>query len=84
MMFFWLFLSVFAFGIGEYLSKKWSLQPDRLLALLLVLPYMVGTWLWLPALRAGKSLATTGISWSIMSAMTTVGIGVLLYHKECS
>jgi len=82
MMFFWLFLSVFAFGTGEYLSKKWSLSPSPILAFILVFPYMIGTWIWLPALKAGKSLATTGITWSVMSAMTTVGIGMLLYHEK--
>jgi multidrug transporter EmrE-like cation transporter len=82
MMFLWLLLSVLAFGAGEYLSKKWSLQPSPLLALLLVLPYMAGTWLWLPALKAGKNLATTGITWSVMSAAATVGIGIVLFHEK--
>ena len=47
-----------------------------------VFPYMVGTWLWLPALKAGKNLATTGITWSVMSAAATVGIGILLFHEK--
>ena len=84
MMFFWLMLSVCAFGIGEYLSKKWSLDPSIKLAALVAVPYIAGTWLWLPALKAGKSLATTGIAWSLMSALMTVGLGVLCFKEKLS
>jgi multidrug transporter EmrE-like cation transporter len=43
---------------------------------------MIGTWLWLPALKAGKDLATTGVAWSVMSAFVTVGLGVLFFKER--
>lgn len=64
------------------MSKKWSLEPSITLASVLVFPYMVGTWLWLPALKAGKSLASTGIAWSVMSALMTVGLGVIFFEEK--
>lgn len=82
MMFLWLTLSVLSFGIGEYLSKRWSLAPSWKLAVSLVIPYILGVLLWLPALRAGKSLAITGTTWTIMSTAVTVGIGVIGFHEH--
>ena len=84
MTFVWLLLSVLAFGVGEYLSKAWSIKPSLTLAMILVFPYMVGTWLWLPALQCGGSLAKVGIAWSIMSALVTVGLGLFCFHEVLS
>jgi multidrug transporter EmrE-like cation transporter len=84
MMYLWLTLSVMIFGVGEYLSKKWALNSSFGLAAIVVLPYMAGTWLWLPALKAGKNLSTVGIAWSIMSAAVTVGLGLICFEEKLS
>lgn len=66
------------------MSKKWSLHPSLKLALILVVPYMCSTWLWLPAIRNSQKLAITGIAWSVMTAIMTVILGVCLFREHLS
>lgn len=83
-MFFWLTLSVLVFGVGEYLSKRWTMEPTFWSAAAIIIPYMAATWLWLPALKAGKNLSTTGVAWSVMSSLVTVCLGIFFFKEKLS
>jgi drug/metabolite transporter (DMT)-like permease len=71
----WLFLSALFFGVGEYLSKKWSLNPSVLMAGSLILMYVFGTLAWLPAILKGQSLSIVG------TLCMTLFIGLALFKE---
>jgi uncharacterized membrane protein len=78
----WLLGSMVFFAGGEYLSKLWSLRPSLLLWLAVPAAYALGTLFWLPALRAGKGLAVTGMAWTVMSVLVTVLMGVAVFGER--
>lgn len=77
----WLLGSAVAFGAGEYLSKVFSVYPSKRLLVSLTLCYLVGVWLWLPALRARQSLIVAGTIWSVLSLLITFVMGALIFHE---
>ena len=78
----WLFCSVFMFGTGEYLSKRWSLTPSYSLAAITLIPYLSSSLIWLLALKAGKGLVLVGMMWSLLAALATAGIGLIGFHEH--
>ena len=79
--FFWLFLSVAFFGVGEYLSKKFALQPSFLLVCCILPMYSLGSLAWLPAIYRGQTLATVGTIWNLLSLLATLVVGLLIFHE---
>jgi len=82
MMFLWLFCSVFLFGTGEYMSKRWSLTPSYSLGALTLIPYLVSSLVWLLALREGKSLVIVGMLWSLLASLATAVLGLIVFHEQ--
>jgi multidrug transporter EmrE-like cation transporter len=78
----WLLLSVISFGFGEYISKLFSLKPSVFLAGIIVVPYVIGVWLWLPAVLKMQSLSVAGTIWNVMSTVVTVAIGVIVFKEH--
>lgn len=78
----WLLLSVVSFGFGEYISKLFSLKPSLFLAGIIVIPYVIGVWLWLPAVLKMQSLSVAGTIWNVMSTIVTISIGVLIFKEQ--
>lgn len=78
----WLLLSVISFGFAEYISKLFSLKPSLFLAGIIVVPYVIGVWLWLPAILKMQSLSVAGTIWNVMSTIVTVGIGVIIFKEH--
>lgn len=78
----WLLLSVISFGFGEYISKAFSLKPSMFLAGIIVIPYVVGVWLWLPAILKMQSLSVAGTIWNVMSTIVTICIGVFIFKEQ--
>jgi drug/metabolite transporter (DMT)-like permease len=78
----WLILSAIFFGIGEYLSKKFALQPSLKYVIFVLAAYILGTLAWLPAILKDKQLSTTGTGWLLLSMMATLGIGLLVFHER--
>ncbi len=80
----WLIVSALFFAIGEFLSKKFALSPKSLYAILILLVYSLGVLAWLPAILQKNSLSITGTIWSVLSLLTTILIGVLIFKEKLS
>jgi len=77
----WLIVSVMFFAIGEYFSKSWALQPTIEKAIVLVIMYVLGTVAWLPAIYRGQIISIVGTIWSVMSLLTTLFVGIVIFHE---
>ena len=78
----WLILSALWFAAGEYLSKRWGMQPSWWFAVMVVLVYSVGTLAWLPALLHKNQLAIMGTLWLLLATLATVSIGILVFGER--
>ncbi len=78
----WLLFSAIFFGLGEYLSKEWSLHPSWPLLIFVLLAYIVSVLAWLPVLLHNSSLTTMGSTWLLLGVVFTVMIGVFVYHES--
>jgi multidrug transporter EmrE-like cation transporter len=76
MMYFWLILSGLLVGLGDFLSKKWSLGEGTVWAWVSVICYALSGASWLPALRISQSLCLTGILWILGSSLVVVALGI--------
>lgn len=77
----WLTLSTIFFAIGEYMSKKWGMNPSWLFAIEIGLVYGFGSMLWLPALLHKNQLAVVGTFYALMSVVTTIAIGIFVFRE---
>ena|SRR3989339_302315 len=80
----WLIISALFFAVGEFLSKKFALQPKWSFVLLIFTAYILGTFAWLPAILQKNQLSIVGTIWSVMSLLATVLIGVLIFSEKLS
>ncbi len=80
----WLIVSALFFAVGEFLSKKFALDPKFFYVLLVILAYTLGTLAWLPAILQKNSLSIAGTIWSVLSLLATVSIGVLIFGEKLS
>jgi multidrug transporter EmrE-like cation transporter len=80
----WLILSALFFAAGEFLSKKFALNPNLILVIIIILVYSVGVLFWLPAILQKNQLSIVGTMWSVLSLLTTILIGVLIFNEELS
>ncbi len=80
----WLILSALFFAIGEFWSKKFALSPKFSYVALIIIIYSLGVLAWLPAILQKNSLSITGTIWSVLSLLTTILIGVLIFGEKLS
>lgn len=80
----WLIISALFFAGGEFLSKKFALNPSTQYVLLIVVMYTLGTLAWLPAILQKNQLSIVGAIWSVMSLLATVLIGIIIFHEHLS
>lgn len=80
----WLVASAVFFAIGEFLSKKFALSPKFLYVIFILIVYSLGVLAWLPAILQKNSLSIVGTMWSVLSLLTTVLIGVLVFREKLS
>jgi drug/metabolite transporter (DMT)-like permease len=78
----WLLLSATFFAIGEYWSKRFAIQPNWKLLMLVCSTYLLGTLAWLPAIVRTKELSTTGTGWLLLSMLATLAIGFGIFHEK--
>ena len=78
----WLIFSAIFFAIGEFLSKKFALNPNITLVIIIIIVYSISVLLWLPAILQKNQLSIVGTMWSIMSLLITVLIGVLIFKEK--
>lgn len=80
----WLWVSAVFFALGEYLSKKYALEPSWEKVAGILAAYLVSVILWLPAIRETKDLARTGAAWSVLGLAMTVVLGVGVFGERLS
>jgi multidrug transporter EmrE-like cation transporter len=80
----WLILSALFFATGEFLSKKFALNPNITLVVIILIVYSVSVLLWLPAILQKNQLSIVGTLWSILSLLITILIGVLIFKENLS
>lgn len=80
----WLIISALFFACGEFLSKKFALDPSLSYVLVILGAYILGTLAWLPAILQKNQLSIVGATWSVMSLLATILIGVLIFHEHLS
>ncbi|MDB5188080.1 MAG: hypothetical protein JWO50_600 [Candidatus Kaiserbacteria bacterium] len=78
----WITISALFFAAGEFLSKKFALNPGWVLFTLFILVDIVSAASWLPAIYEKNQLSTTGVIWSIVSLVATIGIGVFAFNER--
>jgi multidrug transporter EmrE-like cation transporter len=79
---FWIFASAIAFACGEFLSKSHALDPRPVKLFAIFVAYNMGVFFWLPAIMQKKELAIVGTIWSVLSLMSTVLIGMILFNEK--
>ena len=77
----WILLSVAFFGMGEYLSKKFALDPSVKLVCTIVPMYALGSLAWLPAIYKGQNLSTVGTIWNLLSLVITLMVGMVIFKE---
>ncbi len=82
--FVWLLISAVFFAAGEFLSKKFALQPKFVFIFWVLVVDGIGTLAWLPAILAKQQLSIVGSLWSVLSLLLTVMIGLLVFHEKLS
>lgn len=80
----WLVVSALFFAVGEFLSKKFAINPRFLYVMLILFFYSLGTLAWLPAILQKNSLSIAGTIWSVLSLLATILIGVLIFKEQLS
>jgi len=70
------------FAGGEFLSKKFALNPKISLVVLILIIYSLGVLAWLPAIMQKNQLSIVGAIWSVMSLLATVLIGLLIFGEK--
>jgi len=78
----WIALSAIFFALGEFISKKFALNPGWTLFVLFIIVDLISATAWLPAIFERSQLSTTGVIWSIVSVAATVLIGVLAFSEK--
>ena len=80
--FVWLIISALFFATGEFLSKKFALNPSSMYVVYILLSYSAGVLTWLPAILQKNQLSVVGTIWSVLSLLTTITIGVLIFNEK--
>lgn len=78
----WLIFAALFFALGEFLSKKFALNPNLTLVIIILVVYSVSVLFWLPAILQKNQLSIVGTMWSVLSLLTTVLIGVLIFGEK--
>ncbi len=82
--FYWLIISALFFAAGEFLSKKFALEPKWTSVAFVLIAYMLGILSWLPAILQKNQLSIVGVIWSVLSLLATVLIGVFIFSEKLS
>ena len=78
----WIILSAVFFAFGEFLSKKFALNPGWVLFIMFLVVDIISAAAWIPAIFEKSQLSVTGVVWSIVSLMATVLIGILAFDEK--
>jgi multidrug transporter EmrE-like cation transporter len=78
----WIVISSIFFAFGEFISKKFALNPGWTLFIVFLIVDILSAASWLPALFEKNQLSVTGVAWSVLSLMATVIIGIFVFNER--
>ena len=78
----WIAISAIFFAFGEFLSKKFALNPGWTIFAAFLIVDTISAAAWIPAIFEKNQLSITGVVWSIVSLIATVGIGILIFNEK--
>lgn len=78
----YLLIGTVLYSFGDWFSKKYSMAPGFLLGFYAWACYALTTFCWLPALTKHNSLSLMGTIWAVMTTLTAVLIGVLIFKES--
>ena len=78
----WICISAIFFACGEFLSKKFALNPGWTVFALFIIVDLISATTWIPAIFEKNQLSITGVIWSIVSLMATVLVGILIFDEK--
>ena len=81
---FWIIASAIVYAYGEYLSKKFALNPSWAAAFFVAFIYAIDAFLWLPAIFQKKQLVTTTLIWTVMSLIAIATVGFFVFDEKVS
>lgn len=81
---FWIIASSICYAFGEFFSKKFALEPSIFYFVLVYSAYSFGVLAWLPAIMQRNQLSIVGVIWAVMSLLTTVLIGAIIFGERLS
>ena len=73
-----------AYAVGEYLSKRYAMQPTWALYWSCILAYIFTTIAWLPLILRTNTLAVTSTIWNIGYFIVSIALGVLMFGEKMS
>jgi multidrug transporter EmrE-like cation transporter len=76
-------VSAVSVGLGDYLAKKWSLEPRWGLFAGALACYLTSSFFYLQTLTR-KSLVVSCVIWSIASIVAFLFVGLVIFHETLS
>lgn len=74
-------LAMILYAFGDYFSKIYSNSNSGWSAILAVVLYSIVSVVWLTALKEYNSLSILGTIWSVLYALVSVGLAVIVFHE---
>jgi len=78
----WIAVSAIFFALGEFVSKKFALNPGWTLFITFLIVDIISASTWIPAIFEKNQLSITGVIWSVVSLIATVLIGLLVFNEK--
>ncbi len=80
----WIAVSAIFFAFGEFISKKFALNPGWTIFIAFLIVDLISASAWIPAIFEKNQLSITGVIWSIISLIATVLMGILIFNEKLS
>ena len=77
-------LGMIAYAVGEYLSKRYAMQPTWALYCSSIIAYVFTTIAWLPLILRTNTLAVTSTIWNIGYFIVSIALGILVFGEKMS
>jgi EamA domain-containing membrane protein RarD len=81
---FYTLMGMLAYTLGEYFAKKYAMKPTAAIYWASVLAYLATTFAWMPVILKTNTLAVTSTLWNIGYFVTSIALGVVLFHEKLS
>ena len=77
-------LGMLAYAAGEYLSKRYAMQPTWKLYVFSIIAYVFTTFAWMPLILRTNTLAVTSTVWNIGYFIVSIALGILVFGEKMS